>query len=179
MDNFFHILFVWMHILGIALYVGPQAFVAFAWVPASRTIEDLPTRVKAMKTITRRFGFIGGTGLVMIIIAGSYLIADWRSYYAIDESVGFTDLKFGQIFIIKMNLLLLMLVAVGLHMFWIGPKLQGLMEEKASGGLVSEAEVSKTRKLSMVLSITGLLLVLVIMVLGAMMNATGYSLQES
>lgn len=166
-----------MHILGIALYVGPQVFLAFAWVPASRGIPDLPTRVAAMRTITRRFGYIGGVGLVMIILAGGYLIGDWRSYYAIGDDVGFTELKFGQLFIIKMNLLLLMLIAVGLHMFVVGPRLQRLMEAQAAGQRVDEAQISKTRKLSMMLSIGGLLLVLVIMVLGAMMNATNYSLQ--
>lgn len=177
MDNFFHVLFIWMHILGICLYVGPQVFLAFAWVPASRGISDLPTRVAAMRTITRRFGYIGGVGLVMIILAGGYLIGDWRSYYAISDDVGFTELKFGQLFIIKMNLLLLMLIAVGLHMFMIGPRLQRLLEAQAAGQRVDETQISKTRKLSMTLSISGLLLVLVIMILGAMMNTTNYSLQ--
>ena len=62
MDNTLHIIAVWTHILGIALFVGPQFFLAFAWVPASRGISDLPTRTRAMRTITRRFAWIGGTG---------------------------------------------------------------------------------------------------------------------
>jgi uncharacterized membrane protein len=61
-DNFWHIFFIWMHILGVALLVGPQFFLALAWIPASREITDLRARVKAMRTITRRFGYIGGGG---------------------------------------------------------------------------------------------------------------------
>lgn len=179
MDNFWHILFIWMHILGIALYVGPQVFLAFAWVPASRQIVDLPTRVAAMRTVTRRFGFIGGAGLVLIIVAGSFLIADWRSFYGIDDSVSFTSLRFGRIFIEKMSLFTLMLIAVGLHMFIVGPKLQRQMEEKAAGGRITDEEIRKTRMFSMILSISGLVLVLVIMVMGAMLGNPSYSLQES
>ena len=33
-ENFLHIFFIWLHILGVALFVGPQFFLAFAWVPA-------------------------------------------------------------------------------------------------------------------------------------------------
>ena len=98
MENFLHITAIWLHILGIALFVGPQFFLAFAWLPASRGIDDLPTRVKAMRTITTRFGYVGGVGLALIVIAGSYLIATWRSYYAVLDDIGFISLRFGVIF---------------------------------------------------------------------------------
>ena len=87
MDNFWHIFFIWVHILGVALLVGPQFFMAYAWIPASRNIDDLRVRVKAMRTITRRFGYVGGAGIVLLVCAGTYLIIDWRDYYAVDESV--------------------------------------------------------------------------------------------
>ena len=112
MDQFLHILAIWVHVLGIALWVGPQFFMALAWVPTSRKIEDLPTRVAAMRTITRRFAYIGGTGLVLIIAAGTYLIIDWRDYYGVPEETEFTSLRFGLWFIIKMTVLLVMLAAV-------------------------------------------------------------------
>ena len=179
MENFLHILFVWVHILGIALYVGPQFFLAFAWVPASRNIADMPTRIQAMRTITRRFAHIGGAGLILILIAGSFLISTWRTYYAIPDDIGFTDLRYGNIFLGKMVLLLIMLVVVGIHSFSVGPKLVDAMEASSNGDSEAESRVAGLRKRSMVLSIAGLLLVLVIMVMGVMLNATPYSLQES
>ena len=99
-ENFLHIFFIWLHILGVALFVGPQFFLAFAWVPASRTIDDMTTRIKAMRTITRRFGYVGGVGLALIVIAGSYLVGTWRSFYSQPDDVGFMDLRFGVVFIV-------------------------------------------------------------------------------
>ncbi len=177
MDNFLHITAIWVHILGIALFVGPQFFLAFAWVPASRQIEDLQVRARAMRTITRRFGYIGGIGLLLIIGAGSYLISDWRDFYAVGGDVGFTDLRFGVIFIVKMTLLLVMLAVVGAHMLFAGPRQLRLLEARAAGQDVSDEELRRVRMFSMALSITGLLLTLAIMVMGVSLSTTEYSLQ--
>lgn len=178
MDNFLHILFIWMHILGVALLVGPQFFIAYAWIPASRGIEDMPTRLKAMRVITRRFGYIGGLGIVLLVVAGSYLIADWRNYYGVPDDTGFTDLRFGVVFIIKMTLFLLMLAALAVHMFILGPKQLESLESQAKGERITEAEVRQVRIQSMIFSITGLALALAIMVMGVMLNSVGWSLQE-
>lgn len=179
MDNFLHIFFIWMHILGVALYVGPQFFLALAWVPASRKISNLPERVQAMRIATRRFGYIGGAGIVLLVVAGTYLIADWRDYYAVPEDTEFTALRFGVVFIVKMVLLTVMLAAVGWHMFFLGPRQLELLEAQANGERVSEAELRRARTLSMAVSITGLLLALAMMVMGVMLNSVAWSLQEA
>jgi uncharacterized membrane protein len=178
-DNFLHITAVWVHILGIALFVGPQFFLAFAWVPASRQIADLVTRAQAMRTITRRFGYIGGIGLVLILVAGTYLIATWRDFYGYPDDAGFTDVRYGVIFIIKMSVLIVMLVLVGLHMFWAGPRQLALMEAQARGEAVGPEELRRQRMLSMTLSIAGLVLTLAIMVMGVSLSTTEYSFQET
>lgn len=178
MENFLHIAAVWLHVLGIALFVGPQFFLAFAWVPASRRIEDLSTRVAAMRTITTRFGWIGGIGLLLILIGGTYLIMTWRDYHGVGDAVGFLDLRYGVVFVIKMVLLVVMVVLTGLHMFVVGPSQVDAMEEQARGGAVSDKEVRRLRVTSMVLSITGLILTLVIMGFGVSLGAAEYSLQN-
>ncbi len=177
MTNTLHAVAIWMHILGIALFVGPQFFLAFAWVPASRGIADLQTRVSLMRKLTRSFAFIGGAGLVLILIAGMYLIATWRTYYHAGD-IGFNDIRYGVLFSIKMTLLLVMLIVVGLHTFKVGPNLLRLYEAQAEGGVVDEAALSGARRMSMLLSISGLVLVLVIMVFGALMNTAQFSLQD-
>jgi len=173
-----HTVALWAHILGIALFVGPQFFIAFAVVPATRGMDDLTARTKALRTITERFTVIGGTGLVMILIAGTYLISTWRDYYDAGDTIGFLDVRYGELFLVKMLLLVAMLVAVGLHTFMVGPKQLELMEAEAAGDDVTE-ELRSTRKRSMALSITGLVLVLVIMGIGASMTTAEYSLQIS
>ena len=178
MENFLHIAAVWLHVLGIALFVGPQFFLAFAWVPASRAIEDLPTRVAAMRTITTRFAYIGAAGLLLILIGGSYLIATWRDYHGVGDEIAFFDLRYGPVFVIKMVILMVMLVLVGLHMFVVGPSQVDAMEERARGEDVPEVRIRRIRITSMVLSITGLLLTLVIMGFGVSLGAIEYSLQK-
>lgn len=181
MENGIRILMVWVHILGVALWVGPQFFLAFAWVPASRGIADLSTRVAAMRVITRRFGYIGGVGLGLILVAGTYLIATWRDYWGVGDEVGFLDLRYGWVFTVKMLLLAVMLVLVGFHMFVIGPRQIAILEEQAKRGAPDqerERELARLRRLSMMLSAITLLVTLAIMMLGVTLSVGEYSLQE-
>jgi uncharacterized membrane protein len=178
LETFLHIAFLWMHILGIALWVGPQVFLAVAWGPTSRQITDLPARVAAMKTMTRRFGYLGGAGLALIVIAGSYLIATWRDFYAIPEDTSFMSLRFGLWFTIKMVVLLVMLAVVGLHIAWAGPKQLRLYEAMARGEQIDETALRRARAVSMTLSLLGLALTLAIMVMGVMIGTGAWSFQE-
>ena len=179
MENALHITAIWLHILGIALFVGPQFFLAFAWVPASRRITDMPTRIAAMRTITKRFAYIGGTGLGLILIAGTYLIATWRDFYSMPSDVEFNSVWYGVIFSTKMTVLLVMLIIVGVHTFKVGPKLIDTLEAEALGKNVTAADVRRARRNSMILSISGLVLVLVIMAMGTMLTTTSFSLQNT
>lgn len=174
MENTLHVIAIWCHILGIALFVGPQFFLAFAWVPAARGIADQRIRADLTRKLTRRFGWIGGIGLLMIVIAGGYLIARWRDYYAYPSGAGFTEIWYGVLFIIKMNLLILMLIVVGLHTFYVGPKLVDAIDAEVAG-TGSAAQTRRARMLSMAFSIVGLLLTLGIMVFGVMLNTSGIS----
>ena len=174
MENTLHIIAIWAHILGIALFVGPQFFLAFAWVPVARLIPDQRVRADLTRRLTRRFGWIGGIGLLMIIVAGGYLIGNWRSYYSYPADAGFTEIRYGVLFIIKMNVLILMLIIVGLHTFFVGPRLVTAIENEVNG-LGTAEQTRKARAASMVFSIVGLSLALIIMVLGVMMNTTHFS----
>ncbi|WP_322795457.1 hypothetical protein [Tepidiforma sp.] len=177
METTLHIAFTWLHILGIALWVGPQVMLAVAWPAASRQVTDLPQRVAAMRVMTRRFGYLGGAGLALIVIAGTYLISTWREYYAIPEDADFLSLRFGFWFVVKMTLFLLMLAVVGLHIAWAGPRQLRAYEAKARGEGDDE-ELRAARRLSLALSISGLALSLAIMVMGTMIGTSGWSLQE-
>ncbi len=173
-----HAALIWTHLLGVALFVGPQFFLAFAWVPASRGIEDLPTRVAAMRTITRRFGYVGGVGLLLIAFAGTGLLLSWREYYLGGEGAGFFAYRFGVVFAAKMTVLVVMLVLLGMHTFFVGPALLQKLEAQARGEVVDEVVLRRVRRQSMALSITGLVLALVIMGLGASLSTYRFSIQE-
>ncbi len=173
-----HTLALWAHILGIALLVGPQFFIAFAVVPATRNMEDSGARVKALRAVTDRFLYIAGAGLVLILIAGMYLISTWRNYYDVGDEAGFLDFRYGELFLVKMVILVVMLVAVGAHTLVVGPKQLELMEAEAAGEDVAE-KLRSVRKRSMALSVSALILTLVIMGIGASMSTAEYSLHLS
>lgn len=177
LESTLHAIALWMHILGIALFVGPQFFLAFAWPAAARGMTDLGARTAAAKTLTRRFGYIGGVGLVLILMAGTYLIATWRDYYAQPGDIGFNDLRYGVVFSAKMGVLAVMLVVVGLHTFKVGPGLVREMEAEAAGAGNPEA-LRRARMMSRGLSSLGLLLTLAIMVMGALLTTTNFSMHE-
>lgn len=168
---------IWSHILGIALFVGPQFFLAFAWVPASRQIGDMATRVQAMRTLTQRFAWIAAAGLGLLVAAGSYLIATWRTYYAIPDESGFLDRPYGVLFTVKMALFAALLVITAIHTFRVGPRLVDAIEAE-SRGQATAAALRRARTVSTAYSAGGLLLALAIMVLGAMMNTARYSIPE-
>jgi uncharacterized membrane protein len=175
-ENTLHVIFIWMHILGIAMFVGPQFFLAFAWGPAAKTIPDQRTRVDLTRKLTRAFGRIGGLGLLLIIIAGSYLISTWRDFYE-QQDADFTGIRYGLLFIVKMVIFVLMLAVVGLHTYVVGPRLVEALDAQANGR-GDETMVANARKASVAASAVGLLLALAIMVLGVMMNTTEFSFQD-
>ena len=115
---------------------------------------------------------------MLILIGGSYLISTWRDYHDVGDEIAFFDLPYGVFFVIKMVILMVMLVLVGLHMFVVGPSQVDAMEERARGEDVPEVRMRRIRITSMVLSITGLLLTLVIMGFGVSLSAIEYSLQK-
>lgn len=176
MDDFSRILFLWLHILGVAIFVGPQVFLAYGWVPTSRQITDHATRLMAMRSLTRKFGYLGGAGLVLILISGTYLISTWRDYYAIPDEESFTAVRYGVIFIVKMTVLLVMLVVVGFHTFVTGPR---LMDQLEASGSEDDPRTRSLRMQSRILSILGLLLALALMVMGVSMNVAEYSIQDA
>jgi hypothetical protein len=132
-----------------------------------------------MRTITRRFAYIGGIGLLLITGAGTYLIATWRDFYSQPDDVEFTSIRFGVIFIIKMTVLIVMLALVAIHTFVTGPRQLALLDERARGGNVPEERIASLRKQSMLLSISALLLTLAIMAMGVSMTVTSYSFQDA
>ena len=123
------------------------------------------------------FRLCGGAGLLCILVAGLYLIYSWKGYYAIGPDTGFYDVRFGAVFTIKMGVLAVMLSVLAVHTFIVGPRLMDRLEAQANGENVSEEEIRAVRRRSMTLSITGLVLTLVIMALGAMLNTYRFSLR--
>lgn len=173
-----HAFFIWLHILGVALWTGPQVYLAVGWPGAARQIPDLQTKVNTIRVLTRRLAYLGGFGLVLLVAAGTYFLFTWRDYYAIPDDVGFFDLRFGVVWAVKMAVVAVMLAVTSLHMFVVGPGQLAAMEAEGRGEPGSGERLRRARQHSRMLSGSGLALTFAIMGLGAMLNTAAWSMQE-
>lgn len=143
---------VWIHIVAVAVWLGPQFFMFLVAMPALRLIEDAETRVKVMRAMIYRFGYLGWAALGVIVLTGVSNLLQENDEAEID--IFSSDHRYMLIFNIKMGLVVVMLLLTALHTFVIGPRQLRLYEQTPAGS----PEILRLRRISIVLS--GLVLLL-------------------
>ncbi|HXG35598.1 MAG TPA: DUF4149 domain-containing protein [Dehalococcoidia bacterium] len=166
----------WLHLIAATVWVGPQVFMFVASIPALRLIDDRPTRVRVLRLMARRFGWLALAALAVLVITG---VENLRN--RIDD--GFdafnSDFRYIWIFWVKMGLLGLAVIATLLHSFVIGPRQLQLMEAAGSAQASGDgAEATRLRRLSIVLSSLILLLSLAILLVAAQLSDVEYSFER-
>ena len=162
----------WLHILGVAVWVGPQFFLFIAAVPAVRTIDDTAARARVLRTITVRFGWMAWAALLVIVLSGISNLFQLGNETALD--LGSPDYRWFHVFTFKMVLVGVMVVLTALHTFVVGPRQLALMEHGDSG-----PEALRLRRLSIVMSSLVLLISIVVVFLGALLNDRDWVFQEA
>lgn len=150
---------LWLHILSAVAFIGPQFFLAFAAVPAMKTIEDVKVRARAMRVMTMRFGMLGGGALVVLVVTGLL-------NYSIHKDEIDTFQRYFITLQIKLTLVLVVVILTILHGVVFGRKLQALQESNAS-----ETEIAKARQTSMYASIGTLVLSVAILFFAALLGS--------
>ena len=121
---------VWLHVIGVAIWLGGQIVTAACVIPALRAVGDRTIWLNALEGFTRRFGRIGIAAMVVIVITGGAMI-DPR----LDQVENFGEdlyaARWGYIFVIKMALWAVMIALIGLHQFVFGPRQLELARESA------------------------------------------------
>jgi len=176
--NALHAVALWVHVFGIAIWVGPQVFLIVGWPAASAAISDPVTRVEVIRVLTRRFAYLGAAGLLLAVGAGIYLVLSWPSYYAVPWRATFFEVWFGPLFFAKLGVVIVMLVVTARHIFVVGPAQIEAMAAQARGEPIAAADVARARRRSRTLSVTGLLLTFVIMALGVVLATARFSTRE-
>ena len=154
---------LWLHIFAAVLFIGPQAFLFLAAVPAIRSVDDAQSRVRALRMVTSRFAWIGGGALAVLLATGI-----WNYYDA--EDAGFIDAdafpRYYFTLFTKLSLVTVVVVLTALHGAVFGRKLQQLQESGAG-----EAEVAAVRRWSMLTSMLNFVLSVVILLLAALLGS--------
>ena len=154
----FNAIVLWIHVFAATTFIGPQVFLFMVAMPAIRTIDDARQRASLTRAITRGFGVLGGASIAVLLVTGII-----NYYHAKDLGL----IEFKRYFIalqIKLTLVVVVLILTTVHGAVLGRRLQRLQEEGAP-----EAEVAKTRRLSMWLSAGNLAASIIILLCAAIL----------
>lgn len=164
----------WIHVVAVAVWLGPQFFLFLAAVPAVRVIDDPAVRLRVMRVLTRRFGWLAWGAMLVIVLSGvSNLFQVGGDPESIDISS--TDFRYFHLFSLKMVVLGVVVLLTALHSFVIGPRLMDIQEEM--GGDAPEAV--RVRRWSIAISALALLGSVAVVYIGALLANHGYSFQPT
>ena len=154
-------LVLWIHIVAAVLFIGPQAFLLFAALPAIRTVDDAAQRARASRVVTSRFGWLGGGALAILLASGI-----WNYYDAKDKGfIEYDDFpRYYVVLFTKLTLVTIVIVLTAVHGAVFGRKLRQLQETNAG-----EAEIAAVRRWSMLTSLATLAVSIAILLLAAML----------
>jgi len=156
-------LVLWIHILAAVLFIGPQAFLFMAALPAIRSVDDIDARARATRIVTNRFGWIGGGALAVLLATGI-----WNYYVAKDN--GFIDCdaypRYYLVLFTKLTLVTIVVLLTALHGALFGRKLRDLQESGAS-----DDELAGIRQWSIMTSALTFVLSVAILLLAAMLGS--------
>lgn len=136
----------WIHIVAVAAWLGPQFLLFLMTGPAMRAIEDAEVRLRVIRIIVTRFGWLAWAALAVLVLTGiSNLFQEGAKA---DFDLWSSDYRFFHIFTTKMVLVGVAVLLTALHTFVIGPRQLRLHEEMGS----DSAEVARLRRLSLIVS---------------------------
>ena len=108
-----------LHILGVAVWLGGLVFVGAVAVPVARMGGDRVRSRELITRIARRFAVVGGIAWLLILTTGMGILG--RRDISISE---LPDTEQGQRILAKLIILLALGAIVALHAAWQGPKVR-------------------------------------------------------
>lgn len=167
-----HAFTVWLHLLAVTVWIGPQIFMFVAALPAIRIIEDREVRLRVLRFVIYRFGYLAWGAMIVIVLTGiSSLFQEAADFDHVFDS----DYRYFNIFMGKMTLLALTLLLTAAHTFVIGPRQLQLAEQPDP----DPAETARLRRASIILSSLALLGSLGVLYAGALLGNHDYSFQPT
>ncbi len=153
---------IWLHIIGAALWIGPQVALIVVVLPALRAMSDPMQRRAVTRVLTSRLNTFGWLALGLLAVTGlgnlGGLLRDPATLFAS---------AYGQTLLLKLAMVTAVVVLTLVHARVIGPRMLALPPDaprEASAGL---------RRASIIVSSISLLLSLWIVWLGVRMHYGG------
>jgi uncharacterized membrane protein len=162
----------WLHILAVAVWVGPQFFLFIAALPAIRTIEDRQTRARVMRIIVTRFGWLAWAAMLVIVLSGISNLFQVGADTPLNWASA-NDFRYGRIFAEKMVLVGIAVGLTAVHTFVVGPRQLALAEQMDS----DPAEAARLRRISIGISSVALLASVLAIFMGSLLANHEYSFE--
>ena len=165
---------VWLHLLAVAVWIGPQIFMFAAALPAIRLIEDREVRVRVMRFVVYRFGYLAWGAMLVIVLTGISNLFQVGGDTPLNWASA-NDFRFGRIFVEKMVFVGLAVGLTAVHTFVVGPRQLALNEQMDA----DPEEASRLRRLSIVMSAVALLASVLAIFMGALLANHSYSFEPA
>lgn len=162
---------VWIHVLAVTVWIGPQFFLFIAAIPALRSVEDIELRARVTRIIVTRFGWMAWIALGVIILSGI------GNLFMVGRDAPFSlwgdDYRWNRVFAEKMVFVAVATGLTALHTFYVGPQ-QLRLAERADA---NPDEVRYRRRVSMAVSGVALLASIGALYMGVLLAHHEYSFQ--
>ena len=104
-------LIVWIHLVFSSIWVGGAIFLGIILAPfLKKTIPDINKRISLMVTVGRRFNYLGGSSLIILVITGIY---NARPFF--NQPYLFLETTYGYILLAKIILVIIMFAIYVIH----------------------------------------------------------------
>jgi uncharacterized membrane protein len=162
----------WVHIVAVAVWLGPQFFMFLVAMPALRLIEDAQLRAKILRVVVTRFGWLAWAALLVIVMTGiSNLFQEANDF----SHVWDPEYRYYNLFSLKMVLVGLAVALTAVHSFVIGPRQMALAENPPD----DPERAASLRRLSMIVSGLVLVLSIAVVYVAAVLANHEYSFQHT
>lgn len=109
--NFFDPLVVWIHLVFSSIWVGGSIFLGLVLAPLlKKTVPDLNKRISFMVVVGRKFNYLGGSSLLILVLTGIY---NARSF--IGQPSLLFESTYGYILLAKIILVCILFIVYIIH----------------------------------------------------------------
>lgn len=124
--NIFDPLIVWIHLVFSSIWVGGAIFLGIVLAPFLKNIiPDANKRVSFMVAVGRRFNYLGGSSLIVLVITGIY---NARGFF--NQPHLFLESNYGYILLAKIILVCVMFAIYIIHIKILNKNIEKKILEK-------------------------------------------------
>lgn len=153
---------LWLHLLGVALWIGSQVTLILVVLPALRLVSDPATRRAAITALTARYNRFGWSALALLVVTGLGNLGG-----LLRDPVALFASPYGQTLALKLGLVTAIVALTLLHSRVIGPRLLALPQDAPAPAAAA------LRRVSILVSAGNLLLSLAVAWLGLRLRFGG------